>query len=49
MDGYPGVFRHLHSPQERGTNENTNEIVREYFREGTEITDGSHYFRPASK
>ena len=32
-------FTHPHSPWERGTGENTNRLLGEYFSKGTEITD----------
>jgi len=41
----PVYFAHAHSPWERGTNENTNGIVREYFPKGTEITGDTHYLQ----
>lgn len=41
----PVYFAHAHSPWERGTNENTNRIVREYFPKGTEITGDIHYIQ----
>ncbi len=36
-------FAHPHSPWERGTNENLNRIVREYFPKGVEITSDPKY------
>lgn len=39
----PVYFAHPHSPWERGSNENLNRIVREYFPKGTEITSDRKY------
>ncbi len=36
-------FAHPHSPWERGSNENPNRIVREYFPKGVEITSDPKY------
>ena len=41
--GLPVFFAHPHSPWERGSNENLNRIVREYFPKGVEITHDPTY------
>jgi IS30 family transposase len=41
--GLPVFFAHPHSPWERGSNENLNRIIREYFPKGIDITSDPHY------
>jgi transposase, IS30 family len=41
--GLPVYFAHPHSPWERGSNENLNRIVREFFPKGVEITSDPNY------
>ena len=41
--GLPVFFAHPHSPWERGSNENLNRIVREFFPQGTTITSDPCY------
>ncbi|WP_198653321.1 IS30 family transposase [Actinocorallia populi] len=41
----PVCFAHPHSPWERGTNENTNRWLREYFPKGTVITNDPDYLQ----
>ena len=41
--GLPVFFAHPHSPWERGSNENLNRIVREYFPKGTPISSDPKY------
>jgi IS30 family transposase len=41
--GLPVFFAHPHSPWERGSNENLNRIVREYFPKGVTITSDPKY------
>jgi IS30 family transposase len=41
--GLPVYFARPHSPWERGSNENLNRIVREFFPKGVDITSDPHY------
>ncbi|MCA1697056.1 MAG: IS30 family transposase [Actinobacteria bacterium] len=41
--GLPVYFAHPHSPWERGSNENLNRIVREFFPKGVKITSDPNY------
>jgi transposase, IS30 family len=41
--GLPVFFAHPHSPAERGSNENLNRIVREFFPKGVRITSDPNY------
>jgi IS30 family transposase len=41
--GLPVYFAHPHSPWERGSNENLNRIVREFFPKGVQITSDPRY------
>jgi len=41
--GLPVFFAHPHSPWERGSNENLNRILREFFPKGIHITNDPNY------
>jgi hypothetical protein len=43
--GLPVFFAHPHSPWERGSNENLNRIVREFFLKGVTIASDTDYSR----